>query len=256
MPIRQATWRDLPLAAQVAASAFWDEDLLGPFMHPHRKTYPSDMALWFMRQLRKDFFNPCCTILLSHPASSPVTITGVAVWGRKGPQGTQELRAQQSWLSWFCGKFFVPLLNWVDERVRPNRAADPARADVLERSFTFIAHHWLSPPHRIENWYLQLLAASPAHQGKGYGKELVTWGVQRAERENLTVSLISAAGKEGFYRRCGFGEPVGWASEGGEENPIHKVPGGAIMWVEPSATGVDEKDEGRVLEVSEVPEHK
>lgn len=230
MPIRQAQWGDLPAASSVLASAFYDEDLFGPVMHPHRHQYPTDVSLWFLRSLRQDFFNPCCAILISHPAGSPYTITGIAVWGRKGERGTHALRAEQTWRAWLCAKL-IPLYNWVEARFWPNRAADPEMVDVLERSFPFIAHYWRSP-ERVENWYLQLCGSGPEFQGKGYGRELVVWGLQRAKREGVAASVISAKGKEGFYKKCGFGVLVGWASEGGEANPLHLVPGGAILWAD------------------------
>lgn len=238
MPIRQATWSDIPAAASVSAAAFFDEDLFGPVMHPHRHRYPTHLSLWFLRQLRKDFFNPCCVMLISHPVSEPNTITGVAVWGRKGP-GADDLKAAQSWRDWVCMKL-IPLYNRIEAQFWPNRAADPVNEDVLQRSFPFIAHYWKAP-HRLENWYLQLCSTGPQYQGKGYGKELVLWGVQRAKAEGVAASLIAAKGKEGFYMKCGFGEPIGWASEGGEENPIHHVAGGAIMWIDAENAVVDEE---------------
>ena len=229
MPIRRATWADIPAAATVTASAFFEEDLFGPVMHPHRYRYPSDMSLWFLRQLRMDFFNPCCVVLVSHPAESPRTITGVAVWGRKG-HGAAAFKASQSWIDWVCAKL-IPLYNWLEAKFWPNRAADVNQADVLEKSFVYIAHYWQTPA-RLENWYLQLCGTGPQFQGKGYGKDLVLWGVDRARQEGIAASLVSAKGKEGFYKKCGFGDPVGWASEGGDENPIHHVEGGAILWID------------------------
>jgi hypothetical protein len=42
--------------------------------------------------------------------------------------------------------------------------------------------------------------------------------------------LISANGKDGFYKRHGVDQEVGWATEGGEENPLHSVAGGLILF--------------------------
>ncbi|KAF1353333.1 hypothetical protein BDV97DRAFT_291031 [Delphinella strobiligena] len=228
MPIRPATWADLAPAAILSANAFFDEDLLGPVMHPHRHIYRHDTSLFFLRQLRKDFFNPCCVMLVSHPIDAPLTVTGIAIWGRKGP-GALALKATQSWRDWICAKL-IPWLNRIEELFWPNRAADPEMVDVLERSYPFVAHYWQAP-HRIENWYLQLCCTGPKVQGMGYGRELVLWGPQRAREEGVAASLIAAKGKEGFYAKCGFKGPVGWACEG-EGNPIANVPGGAIMWLD------------------------
>lgn len=229
MPIRQASYADLLPAAQVAAAAFFEEDLFGPVMHPYRHQYPADVYLCFLRQLRKDFFQPRAVILVTHPASSPNTITGVGVWVRKGPGG-DSLQAGQSWAAWVVEKL-IPLYNRIESIFWPNRAADPRRADILDQSFVFTQHYWQTP-ERKDSWYLALCGTGPNFQGQGYGKELVVHGVDRAREEGICAGLISAHGKEGFYQKCGFGEPVGWASEGGEANPIHMVPGGAILFTE------------------------
>lgn len=41
--------------------------------------------------------------------------------------------------------------------------------------------------------------------------------------------MISALGKDGFYRRCGFDVEDGHATEG-EGNPLSGVPGGLVMF--------------------------
>lgn len=78
---------------------------------------------------------------------------------------------------------------------------------------------------------MNLLATDPAFEKMGYGRLLVSWGTQRAREDGVCASLISAEGREGFYRKCGFEGPVGWASEG-KDNPIANVSGGAIMFTE------------------------
>lgn len=258
MPIRPATWADLPLAATVLASAFEDEALFGDIMHPHRQKYPNDMRLWFLQQLRKDFFDPCSVILVSYPATTMATttrtmITGCCVWTRKGETGPAALRAQQSWASWLMQRIVVPALNWADALVRPNRAADPRKVDILETSYPFVAHHWSSPPiaSRRENWYLALCGTRPEAQGKGYGKELVAWGLERARRENVAASLFSAEGKETFYVRCGFGKDiVGYASDG-EGNPLANTKGGAIMWMDVEGESKEGKEDAEWIEAGE-----
>ncbi len=109
----------------------------------------------------------------------------------------------------------------------PNRAADPSKATVLEDSAPFSAHHWAGD--RQENWYLDMLAVHPEHQGKQHGRALVQWGLNEAAMEGLCASVISAYGKERFYARNGFVE-VGRANVGPlAENGIK---GGAIMFTD------------------------
>lgn len=111
----------------------------------------------------------------------------------------------------------------IEKWIWPNRAADPAKANVLQEEWPLICHHWEG--ERKENWYLDLLAVHPASQGKMYGRELVQWGIDEAGKEGVPASLISAKGKERFYGRFGYVE-VGRANVG----PLAGIEGGAIMF--------------------------
>lgn len=71
------------------------------------------------------------------------------------------------------------------------------------------------------------------------------WGIERAREDCVCASVISSEGNEKWYQRCGFGDVVGWASEG-EGNPIAKVGGGAIMFTEVFGKG---EGEGKLVDV-------
>ena len=120
--------------------------------------------------------------------------------------------------------------NRISAYIWPNRAADPAKTDIFERAIPYSKHHWSGS--RADNWYLDALAVHPDYQGKGYGRSLVMWGICKADEENVHASVMSSAGNETFYLRCGFEEIVGWATEG-EENPLVGVAGGAILFRAP-----------------------
>lgn len=112
-------------------------------------------------------------------------------------------------------------------RIWPNRAADPAKEDIIEHTLPFLEDVWVGP--RAESWYLSFLAVHPDRQGLGIGRELVAWGLDRAEREGVVASVISAHGKNGFYQRCGFDETYRAATDGGR-NPLANTPGSDILW--------------------------
>ena len=116
--------------------------------------------------------------------------------------------------------------------VWPNRAAHPAQEDIIERTYPFLDDVWTGP--RAEGWYLEALAIHPDFQGQGHGNALVKWGLQQAEREGICASVISAYGKDGFYKKCGFDVQDGHAGMG-EENPLHDIKGGNIWWRLPRA---------------------
>jgi ribosomal protein S18 acetylase RimI-like enzyme len=80
------------------------------------------------------------------------------------------------------------------------------------------------------------MAVHPEYQGKGFGRELVQQGLERAKHDpegDLPVCVVSADGKEGFYQKCGFGDIEGYTSKaGGSDNPLMRaaIGGGAVMW--------------------------
>lgn len=124
------------------------------------------------------------------------------------------------------GRLILPVIELamkVERWMFPNRAADPGKETILLDTFPMIEHHWNG--ERAENWYLDALAVHPDSQGKGYGRELVQWGVDEAKREGVCASAISADGKEAFYAKFGFME-VGRSNIG----PLSGLVGGAILF--------------------------
>jgi predicted N-acetyltransferase YhbS len=93
---------------------------------------------------------------------------------------------------------------------------------------TFIGRLWTGS--RADCWDLHTLAVSPDHQNCGYGRQLVAWGLEQAEREKVAASVLSADKKEAFYQRCGYGPVVGRATDGVGNRLKGRVMGGAIMF--------------------------
>jgi len=53
-------------------------------------------------------------------------------------------------------------------------------------------------------WYLTSLATDPAYQGRGAGKMLLNWGIERADREGREFFLIGNEQIKGLYEKVGF----------------------------------------------------
>lgn len=99
-----------------------------------------------------------------------------------------------------------------------------------------------SKPWRKNHWSLEVLGIHPTGQGKGYGKELVEWGLARAKCDSasgvtgLPSVVVSADTKEVFYQKVGFEELAGWSSRSLEgvpgRNPLEErgIGGGAVLW--------------------------
>lgn len=114
----------------------------------------------------------------------------------------------------------------------PNRACNMANEDVLERSYPYYKHMWSG--EREESWYLEVLGVHPDYQGRGIGRELVQWGLDRAAKDGVCASVISSKGKEPFYLKAGFDFELGEASMG-EGNPMPKNVGGTMLWTKTPA---------------------
>ncbi|UNI19421.1 hypothetical protein JDV02_005605 [Purpureocillium takamizusanense] len=231
--VRDARRSDIRAMAECAAAAFMDEELWGTVMHPHRKQFPEDFVSGFERRILGDWCRPRCRFLVGLDHNSDEVI-GFAEWERQGviDDDDGDEPAPSSWsryldighalLSTVAG-YYVQGASYL----RPNRAADPTKARILEESYPLFAHHWNG--QRSQNWSLLMLAVHPRSQGLGVGRKLVQWGVDAADEENVHASVVSADGKEGFYAKFGFTE-VGRANVGAlRDNGIR---GGAIMFRE------------------------
>ncbi|KAK3066268.1 hypothetical protein LTS18_001861, partial [Coniosporium uncinatum] len=87
MPIRPATWADLPTIARVHAAAFSKEALFGQTMHPYQTQHPDDMQLYFFNRFRSEFFDPRARFVVAYTIdanSGAETILGAAKWERQG----------------------------------------------------------------------------------------------------------------------------------------------------------------------------
>lgn len=112
----------------------------------------------------------------------------------------------------------------------PNRAADPKQEDVLDRAYPCFKHQYEG--ERSDNWCLEWLGVDPGYQGKGYGRDLVAWGLKKAKEENVWATVIAARGKDRFYQNCGF-EFIDGSGKVGEGNPLADVEGANMHWKAP-----------------------
>ncbi|KAM3537451.1 hypothetical protein ARSEF1564_009628 [Beauveria bassiana] len=234
--IRDARYAELPEMARLMAAAFRYDNLFGAHIHPHRGQHPDDMHLYWLRRLRVNFWDWRYVFLVAvrrtdDHSSSPATgreelIVGAALWTRLGDGG----RALELWP--FDPRNLMKPLSATAMALHaylwPNRAADPAREDAIERAYPcFGPAAWAGA--RAESWYLDVLAVHPERQGGGVGRRLVAWGLERAQRDGVVASVVSAWKMDGFYERCGFNEQHGNATSG-KGNPIKGIEGGNMFW--------------------------
>ncbi|KXJ94954.1 acyl-CoA N-acyltransferase [Microdochium bolleyi] len=226
--LRDARYSDLPVIAHVMALAFWDDHIFGAIIHPHRDQFPLDSDLYWLRRARISFWDwhYKWLVAVAKGDDGRETVVGIAQWERMG-EGAKALEC-----AWFDPRNLLKpassLAMSLHARLWPNRAADPANEDIIERCLPCLDDVWVG--NRAESWYLSFLAVHPDFQGQGIGKDLVAWGLERAEDEGVVASVISAHGKNEFYKRCGFDEMYKAANVG----PLAHTPGSDILWKWPS----------------------
>ncbi|KAH8668614.1 acyl-CoA N-acyltransferase [Xylariales sp. PMI_506] len=229
--LRDACWSDLPRMAHILALAFWDDNVVGDIIHPHRQEFPEDFDAYWLRRLHCAFWDYRTRLLVAvdrEEDSGKEVVVGVSRWTRMGPGG----KDMECW-RFDPRNLMKPLSIWamdIHALIWPNRASDPSKADILARAFSFYRHVFSG--ERADSWYLWSLAVDPAAQGKGVGRELVQWGLRRAEVEGVCASVGSAKGKDGFYLKCGFEIQDGNICEG-EGNPLAGLDCGNIYWTIP-----------------------
>ena len=228
MPIRLATHQDEPAIAALCAAAFFEESLFGQTIHPYRHQYPGDVEIFWHDWMRNDFKERRNMIIVATTTEDgKEKIVGVATWQRQGDdEGANEVT--EKWSD--PGADAFPPLSSMH-----NRAMDPSKQTLLQDSASYCKHHWTATTNglpRSQNWYIHLCAVHPSYHKRGFGQQLVKWGIDRARRENVHASVLASEGNNDFYLRCGFDEVIGNCTEG-EGNPlgVAKVKGGDILFM-------------------------
>jgi GNAT superfamily N-acetyltransferase len=261
--IRYANFSDLPSVARTYTLGFWNDVLFGRLIHPHRHKFPADNDIYWLKRLQCSYWDWSQIFLVATTSSPPPypeltiaefendsseksplwphngeRIIGAAQWSRSANLPSTHRLSNHAFgraLAWWSPlRLLQPIfqLYWsllTHFGIQPNRAADQEKEDIIERSYGFLDHIWSADNHRDPVWYLESIAVLPEYQYCGVGRELVRWGLDKAEEEGICCSVISAEGKERFYQRCGFDVgPIGWSGEG-EGNPLVTVPGGLVF---------------------------
>jgi ribosomal protein S18 acetylase RimI-like enzyme len=105
---------------------------------------------------------------------------------------------------------YIGVALWLPPGVQPNEqtlgeliestVSAALRADAFGM-FERMATYHPSAPH----WYLPLIGVDPAHQGKGHGDALMTYGLQRCDHDHVAAYLESTNPRNvPLYQRHGF----------------------------------------------------
>jgi GNAT superfamily N-acetyltransferase len=238
LSIRPARLVDHWAIARLNTQAFFEDVLFGRAIHPNRHRYPFDSdRYWLLRNLVAHFdYSHRFMVAVVADAQGQERLVGQTHWSRIGLSARESCEA-----GWGLGRFdarrllrpIVAAVTYLASLVWRNRAAESAMENIIEDSYGYLDHVWDPAKGRCPSLYLESMAVAPEYQGLGIGKKLVQEGLKMADIENISASVISADGKEGFYRKCGFDVgPVGRSGEG-EGNPLWRIPGGLVFFRSP-----------------------
>ncbi|KAI1528703.1 Acetyltransf-1 domain containing protein [Pyrenophora tritici-repentis] len=188
MHLRPAKPSDEPFIVAIYARAFQEEDLFARVIHPYRAQYPNDVEIFWHEWVRSAWTNPRNKIVVAvTPTASggdqQDKVVGAAIWQRQGDDaGAQNIISECT----DTNPHFPALPS------THNRALDPSKKTILEEAAPYIKHYWAGS--RATNWYLDLCCVDPDLHGRGAGRLLVRWGLDRAEKEGVMASVMASEG--------------------------------------------------------------
>lgn len=103
MALRPARGQDLPIITTIYAAAFYDEEMMGVLMHPHRQRYPHDYRLYWENKVTGwywDYSHQLVVIATTKQTGDgreEETVTGAADWIRHGKGWERYWRLWGKW---------------------------------------------------------------------------------------------------------------------------------------------------------------
>lgn len=185
---------ELPDVARLFNSAFSDSEFHARFM-PGRIAYPHEYINFTLQRFRTRFVQPDMRMMVAEDGDG--RIVGYATWQTVGDSSlAARWRQNVSW--WWA--FERPLLALEEYYIKYviNHCYD-YRLLLKFRKLSNELYGGL-PPHL----HLLILAVAPDQQGKGVGREMLRWGLDLAEREQLPVVLESSQYARPVYESEGF----------------------------------------------------
>lgn len=89
MSVRAATETDFPSIISVLTAAYWDEEGIGQYFHPHRNEFPGDVKEFWRRMLRQDWYDWQTELVVAE--SEDGEIVGFAIWVRMGKSAESQV---------------------------------------------------------------------------------------------------------------------------------------------------------------------
>ena len=113
MHLRTAQLSDLPAIARVWHAAFFDDEIIGDMMHPHRKEHPEDVYWFLLRGLRERYWDwrHQFIVVVTKEENGGERVVGAADWRRLGEGGRKRELAGMDPRK-FSGSLLIVLGRW------------------------------------------------------------------------------------------------------------------------------------------------
>ncbi|KAI8279488.1 hypothetical protein K4K60_005579 [Colletotrichum sp. SAR11_57] len=228
MHTRPVTHADIPSIVDGSA-AFLDAEL-NVWLYPRRREFPECWRARIVRALRASLAKPgihsfVCVTDHEDPADWPRgKIIGYSRWEWNGLEDDPRTLKWRSNNTGVAKAVERTLVDW------ENRYVDYFHLDKAlhrERKAVFDKENLESgnPYAPLESfWNLLTLNTHPDWQGKGVGKKLMEWGLERSRENEAPIILIATTAGQRLYNKLGF-FIVGWAAN----ESMAWAEGGAIM---------------------------
>ena len=231
--LRPAHLSDLPVMAQHAKDAYWHSPITD-WIAPRAADHPEDLVRHMLQDIQKSFANASnLSLVVCVPAENgeKEKIVGYGQFLRKGndaaaaefPKSKGLINLWGLWILswWFWAWHFMSKNIWPDRISDVNATKTFGEWTQQDRE-----KYWLSHPERDDRWHAAVLVVSPAYQGKGIGRLLMSHVMEKAQQERVLMGLTASRHGEFLYRKLGF-EMLG---DFCNRLPHDRVGGGVMIW--------------------------
>jgi len=210
MGLRKATLADIPRCIKIAANAFVDEPIHA-YRFPKRRQHWSDWEVFWYYHLQHSILQP-----------------GEIVWVWEDDEGVAKRTEIVAFCAWKkVGDFeasgiYLEKDSFIEEVQRKLATAratvyraihtDEAKADdelvnvFLQAMAKSVKEHWWDrrAGKLIPHWRVQYMATAPDEQGKGYGTDLLMWGLRQADIDGVVTGVNASSVGMQLYGKYGF----------------------------------------------------
>ncbi|KAJ5544040.1 hypothetical protein N7513_003314 [Penicillium frequentans] len=194
------TQSELTPLCSIAAES-WLVDPLFNWVVPGLHEYPDDFLTLWKYILKTEFRSTGRHIIVAEsPGANGYAAVGFAVWERSSAPTNMEERFS---VRTFKNRILLLGLKfWI---------ACQYIARICHKTFSLSRLQNLTEelervrgPQPIEKWHLQFLGVSPRFQRRGVGKELLQWGIDKADQEHTPIYLEATSFGQPLYESFGF----------------------------------------------------